>query len=297
VTLKELDLFYALTETPHVSQLAKRRNISQSAISLAIKSLEKKLSEPLFDRIGKKLVLNERGRFFKERTYEHYLVLKEAQYCFTNHKLAGELHIASSKSIGEFIMPQILYDFLSTHEDVSLQHTIQNSADILKAVMEGRIDVGFVETVCKEADLIKHPLGKDHLIIVSSDPVLGKKPYYIDQLFERKWLLREEGSGTREVFLNRLGPLAKKLPVFMQFHEFEEVKTLLLNNQEAITCISRYAVEKSLKNGELFEVTLHNMTFEREFYMVYHKNKYQSKLFETFTSFAQETCATVSHSQ
>jgi DNA-binding transcriptional LysR family regulator len=297
MTLKELELFYALAETPHVSQLAKRRNISQSAISLAIKSLEKKLSEPLFDRIGKKLVLNERGRFFKERTYEHYLILKEAQYCFTNHKLAGNLHIASSKSIGEFIMPQILYDFLSTHEDVNLQHAIQNSADILKAVMEGRIDVGFVETVCKEADLIKHALGKDQLIIVSSDPVLGEKPYYIDQLFGKKWLLREEGSGTREVFLNRLGPLAKKLPVFMQFHEFEEVKTLLLNNKEAITCISRYAVEQSLKNGELFEVTLHNMSFEREFYMVYHKNKYQSKLFETFTSFAKEACATVSHSR
>ena len=297
MTLKELDLFYALAENPHVSQLAKERNISQSAVSLAIRSLEKKLSEPLFDRIGKKLILNERGRFFKERTYEHFLVLKEAQHCFTDHKLAGRLNIASSKSIGEFIMPQILYDFHSEHTDVTLNHTIRNSADILKALMEGTIDIGFVETVCKEADLIKHTLGTDQLIVVSSDPELANKTYYIDQLFTRKWLLREEGSGTREVFLNRLGTLAKSLPVFMHFHEFEEVKTLLCNNKEAITCISRYAVQKALKNKELYEVTLHNMTFERNFYMVYHKNKYQSKLFDTFTDFAQKAFAKASHSQ
>ncbi len=297
MTLKELDLFYALTENPHVSQLAKERNISQSAVSLAIRSLEKKLSEPLFDRIGKKLILNERGRFFKERTYEHFLVLKEAQHCFTDHKLAGRLYIASSKSIGEFIMPQILYDFHSEHTDVTLSHNIRNSADILKALMEGTIDIGFVETVCKEADLIKHTLGTDQLIVVSSDPDLANKTYYIDQLFTRKWLLREEGSGTREVFLNRLGTLAKSLPVFMHFHEFEEVKTLLRNNKEAITCISRYAVQKALKNKELYEVTLHNMTFERNFYMVYHKNKYQSKLFDTFTDFAKKAFAKASHSQ
>jgi DNA-binding transcriptional LysR family regulator len=297
MTFKELELFYELAQNPHVSQLAKEKNMSQSAVSLAIKSLEKKLSEPLFDRIGKKLILNERGRFFKEKTYAHYLVLKEAQHCFTDHKLAGKLHIASSKSIGEFIMPQILYDFHSTHSDVTLNHTIRNSADILKAVMEGEIDVGFVETVCKEADLIKHTLGTDQLIVVSSDPTLGKGTYYIDQLFERKWLLREQGSGTREVFLNKLGSLAKQLPVFMEFHEFEEVKTLLSNNKEAITCISRYAVTKALKNKELYEVSLHNMTFERNFYMVYHKNKYQSKLFETFTDFAQKSFAKASHSQ
>ena len=70
MTLKEIELFYLLSENPHVSQLSKNIALSQSAISLAIKSLEAKLEEQLFDRIGKKLVLNERGRLFKEKTYK-----------------------------------------------------------------------------------------------------------------------------------------------------------------------------------------------------------------------------------
>ncbi|WP_294958945.1 LysR substrate-binding domain-containing protein [Sulfurovum sp.] len=288
MTLRELELFYYLADNTHVSQLAQKLSISQSAISLSIKSLEKKLSEPLFDRIGKKLILNERGRFFKEKTYPHYLILKEAEHCFKHNRFSGILRISSSKSIGEFIMPQVMYDFLSEYTDVALQHQIRNSADILKEVLTGSTDIGFVEMVCKETDLIKHQIGKDQLIVVSSDAKLAEKTYYIDQLFSKKWLLREEGSGTREVFLKRLGKLASDLPVFMHFTEFEEVKTLLCNNAEAITCISRFAVKKALESKELYEIKLHNMTFEREFYMVYHKNKYQSKLFETFTSLSKE---------
>jgi len=79
VTLKELELFYHLCDNPHVSQLAQKIDMSQSAISLAIKSLEKKLDEPLFDRIGKKLILNDRGRRFKEKTYHHFLALKNLE--------------------------------------------------------------------------------------------------------------------------------------------------------------------------------------------------------------------------
>lgn len=64
MTLKELHFFYKLCSNPQVTQVAQELNISQSAISLAIKSLENKLNEQLFDRIGKKLILNEKGRFF-----------------------------------------------------------------------------------------------------------------------------------------------------------------------------------------------------------------------------------------
>ena len=86
MTLKELELFYYLCDNPHISQLAKKISMSQSAISLAVKSLEKKLSEPLFDRVGKKLILNERGRIFKEKTYRHFLALQEAENFFKKDK-------------------------------------------------------------------------------------------------------------------------------------------------------------------------------------------------------------------
>jgi len=285
MTLKELELFYHLAQNPHISDLAKKRGMSQSAISLAIKSLEQKLSEPLFDRIGKKLVLNERGHLFREQTYRHFLALKDAQEMFYKNKLSGNLKIASSRTIGAFLMPQIIFDFLAQYPEISIEKKIENSQGVVKKILDGEVDIGFIESVIQTPHLIKEKIGQDTLIVVSADENLANKTFYIDQLFSKKWILREEGSGTREIFLNKLGPLAKSLNIYMEFMEFVEVKELLRKNSDAITCISRFSVEQELERGELFEVKIKNLTFERDLFMVYHKNKYQTRLFEEFKSF------------
>ena len=104
--------FYKLCENPQVTQVASELNISQSAISLAIKSLENSLNEQLFDRIGKKkLILNEKGKYFKEKTLPSYLALMDASTIFQENKLAGNIKIAASKTISNYIMPNIYYDF------------------------------------------------------------------------------------------------------------------------------------------------------------------------------------------
>ena len=125
MTLKELELFYKLCENPHVSNLSKKIGLSQSAISLAIKSLERKLGEPLFDRIGKKLILNERGRVFKDKTYESFLSLRDAENFFKDENISGSLHIASSKTIGDFIMPQVIFDFMLKYQEIKIKKEIK----------------------------------------------------------------------------------------------------------------------------------------------------------------------------
>ncbi|WP_263832162.1 LysR family transcriptional regulator [Sulfurospirillum oryzae] len=285
MTLKELAIFYHLCEDSHLSNLAQRLGITQSAISLAIKSLEQKIGEQLFDRIGKKLILNEIGRLFKEKTHSHFVALNDAEDFFKDSKISGILNIASSKTIGDFMTPQIVFDFLTLHEHVTIQKDIKNSSQIIQMVKDAAIDIGFIESSCEDADICKEVIGDDQLIVVSADPCLGEGTFFIDELFFKKWILREKGSGTREVFLDALGVIAKELKIFMEFSEFEEAKTILLKNPQTITCLSRVAVEKELLRGELFEVKLFNLTIERKFYMIYNKNKYASKLFTEFKQF------------
>ena len=122
---------------------SKKLLLSQSAISLAIKSLENKLGEPLFDRIGKKLVLNERGRVFKEKTYKSFLALKDAENLFKKDTFSGTLHVASSKTIGNFIMPQIIFEFLGKYENMKIKKQIKNSSQIIQMVKDGKLDMGF----------------------------------------------------------------------------------------------------------------------------------------------------------
>ena len=258
--------------------------MSQSAISLALKSLETKLSEPLFDRIGKKLILNDRGKLFYERTYEHYLALQDSRDMFKESKLFGTLKIASSKSIGNFLMPKIIHRFLIENQDIKIDSTIENSATIIQNILDGTIDLGVVESRCTNPLIISETVSKDRLVIVTSDQKLASKPRFIDSLLYKRWIIREEGSGTRELFLNELKEMAKKLNIFMVYHDFEEAKKLLSMDKEILTAMSKFAVEREIESGELYEVELRNITFEREFYLIYHKQKYKNRLFESFLS-------------
>ncbi len=282
MTLKELTIFYHLCEDSHISNLAKKLGITQSAISLAIKSLEKKVDEQLFDRLGKKLVLNERGRYFREKTEPHFIALNDAKNLFKKDKISGILNITASKTIGDYITPQIIFDFLNSHLHVEIKKDIQNSTNIIELVKNHEIDMGFIESVCDDDEIIKKEIKNDKLIVVTSDKKLKNKTFYIDEILDKKWLLREKGSGTRDIFLDSIGNTTKELKIFMEFNEFEEAKTILFQNPETITCLSKFVVQKELKRGELFEVKLKNISIERKLYLIYHKNKYKSKLFIEF---------------
>jgi DNA-binding transcriptional LysR family regulator len=283
MTLKELNFFYKLCENPQVTQVAQELNISQSAISLAIKSLENSLNEQLFDRIGKKLILNEKGKYFKEKTLLHYLALKDAQNIFQKNKLAGNIKIAASKTISNYIMPNIYYDFLTKYNDVKMDILTINSSKIIDKILKSELDIGLIEVDTQNSSLIKEKLCDDELIVVSSDENYSKVAF-IDAI-KKRWILRETGSGTREIFINHIGEIAKELDIFMQLQDFEEIKTIVLNNPNTVTAISKVIVQKEIKEKKLFQIKLKNMELKREFYLVYHKEKSKNLLFETLIEF------------
>jgi len=148
--------------------------------------------------------------------------------------------------------------------------------------------MGFIESECAAEELIKEVVGHDELIVVSSDMSL-KKELYIDELFSKKWILREKGSGTRDIFFDAIEKLSKELNILMEYRDFAEVKELLLKNTDAITCISKIAVQKELKSNELQAIKLKNIKVKRNFYCIYHKNKYKSKLLESLMEFVRNS--------
>ena len=283
MTLKELNFFYKLSDNPQVTQVAQELKISQSAISLAIKSLENKLEEQLFDRVGKKLILNERGRYFKEKTLPHYLAIIDSQKLFQKNKLAGNMKIASSKTISNYLMPDIYYEFLSKYSDVKFDISTINSTKIIENILNSNLDIGLIEIDINNSNLIKQKLCDDELIIVTSDEN-APKIAFIDTI-NKKWILRETGSGTREVFINSLGKYAQDISIFMELQDFEEIKTILIDNKDTITAISKNAVKKELESKKFFQIKLKNFEFKREFHIVYHKDKSTNLLFQTFIDF------------
>jgi DNA-binding transcriptional LysR family regulator len=288
MTFRELEIFFALSELNHTALVASRLKLSQSAVSLAMKSLEKKIGEELFDRIGKSIILNERGKYFKNLTKPHYDALLEAGAVFKKEAFFGELSIAASRTIGDYIMPQALFDFKAEYPTVDIINTTNNSKEIVGMILNGSVNIGFIESKIENKQISMQKLCSDELVVVTKDRKLKEEEVYIDNLTDYIWLLREEGSGTREIFLKEIDKNKKQLKKLLVFSSFESIKRVLKQNKEAITCISRLCVEEDIKKGILYEVKLKNFSFKRDFYLIYHKNKYKNRLFREFCTFCQD---------
>ncbi len=283
MTLNQLQCFYLLYETQSVSKAAKRLHKSQSALSIALAKLEDTVGEKLFDRVGKKLLLNERGRYFYTQTREHYLHLLQAKTLFQKEKIAGSLRVAASKTIANYLLPKSYYDFLQKYHMVRLHTKTGNSASIIRDVTAGRIDIGFIENSTVHGELQVTKIAEDRLMLLTGDPNAPKK-CYIDTI-NKKWIMREEGSGTREFFMRAIGDYAKELSIFLELGEFEAIKNILLMQKDTVGVLSQAAVTKELAQKKLFGIEAINIDLRRDLFMIYRKDRVKSTLFSTFEEF------------
>ncbi len=285
ITLRQIDIFLNVVETGHLTKVAKYMKLSQSAISMSIKELENILGHKLFDRINKKLILNETGRAFQKEIYPIFKKLRDIEYEFKNSINKGIIRVGASTTIVDYLMPSIICKYMSNYPDVKITLKEGNSKEIATLIKRGEIDIGFIEGIINDPEVIKETIAVDELIVVSADKSLSKN-YFIDGISTRRWVLREEGSGTREVFLNYIKNSAKDLNIFLELGHTESIKSILLNHQ-CLTCISKISVQKEIEEKKLIEVKVKNFKCERDFLMIYHKDKYHSELFEKFAYFAK----------
>jgi DNA-binding transcriptional LysR family regulator len=286
LTLRQMQIFLNVVVSGHLTNVAKDMKLSQSAISMSIKELENILGRPVFDRINKKLVLNEVGRAFYKEIDPIFKKLSDIEYEFKNSENKGMIRVGASTTIVDYLMPSIICSYMSSYPDVKITLKEGNTKEITEMIQEGSIDVGFVEGFVSGSDIIKEKIGVDELLVVTADKNLCKS-CYIDELAEKRWVLREEGSGTREVFLNYIKEKVDDLNIFFELGHTESIKSILMN-RECLTCISKISVENEIKEGKLYKVDVKNFDCKRDFLMIYHKDKYHSTLFEKFVFFSKK---------
>ena len=186
MTLRQLELFLALVKTPHLGKVAAQVGVSQSAISMAIKALEEILETRLFDRINKKIILNEHGRLFFKKVEPLVMGLKECERVFKEERILGEIVIGVSSSIANYIMPQILYSFMEKHAGVSFKMETGNTLEVAALIEMGRVDMGFIEGEYNSVDVVREELATDELYVVTGDRELASKsPCPIEELLDK----------------------------------------------------------------------------------------------------------------
>ncbi len=285
LTLRQLEIFLNVVREGHLTNVAKAMGLSQSAISMAIKELEKVLGNPLFDRINKKLILNEMGRAFEKEITPILKKINDIEYEFKNTVNKGMIRVGASTTIVDYLMPPIICSYMNTYSEVKVALKEGNTKRIVELIKEGELDVGFIEGVVNDSEIIKTIIGVDELVVVTTDESLNRE-CFIDSIQDKKWVLREEGSGTREVFLDYIKDKVDHINIFLELGHTESIKSLLINHQ-CLTCISKIAVTDEIEEKKLLQVPLRNFECKRNFYMIYHKDKYKSELFNKFVTFAQ----------
>ncbi len=282
ITVRQLELFISLMRTPHIGKVAEEHFITQSAVSMALKSLEESVGERLFDRISNRLVPNESGRLLLSRVRPALEQLQEVETIFRQDRMAGVLTIAASSTIADYIMPQVLFDFRLLYPEVRVEMLTRNSAEVIAGIESGTLALGFIEGdyECRVADF--RELCTEELVVVSADKEFASaREYMLEEILGMKWVLRESGSGTRQTMWEHLGAAKKHLNVFLELEHIESIK-MVLKNPNTLSCMSPFCFRRELASGELFPVQVDGVRFTRRFYTVMHRQKYRSSLLLAF---------------
>ncbi|OOX98230.1 LysR family transcriptional regulator [Campylobacter coli] len=291
--IKDMEIFLDLLNTQSPTYTANNFAITQPNVSIIIKNLEQDLGEVLFERLGKKLLPTPKalylGKIWLKLVQDYYRSLEELS---DENTLLGEINIAATQSIAEHFIALILFDFKSEFSNVKIHFQTQNSKECFNLLKNGDIEFAIIEaelnpTLIEHEGLKMQFWKKDELIVASSDKNLSQREFYIDELLDQKWILRETGSGLRDKFLNEIGNVSKKLKFFLELDRMSAIKELVIQ-KNAISIFSKKSIEKELKNSILYEVKLKNINLWRNFYTLKRKNYNFNRALEKFEKIFQQ---------
>lgn len=253
INLKLLEVFLATAHDGSTRAAAERVSRSQSAASSALVELESVLGVQLFDRIGRRLVLNENGRSLLPRAASLIEAAGELEHLFHGQH-AAPLRVAASMTIGEHILPPLMVRWKASHPNSPVRLQIANTTGVLAAVAAFDVDIGFIEGPQTHPDLLLREWMTDDMVIVASPShPLAHGPITRASLRNARWALRERGSGTREAADRWLSAQLGQVQVDFELGTPEAIKALVAAG-DALALLPRHSVSASLARKELKEL-------------------------------------------
>ncbi|VTU29512.1 CysJI operon transcriptional activator [Variovorax sp. SRS16] len=278
LTLRQLQLFHAIAETHSTTAAAERVALSQSAISSALGELEGVLDVQLFDRIGKRLMLNDNGRMLMPMARALLDAAEEIEQNFQAGEAASiHLRLAASTTIGNYLMPSLLAGFQRAWPQARVELQIGNTQDVMAQAVSLAADLGLIEGPCHDADLMVLPWMDDEMVVVAAPrhPLLAQAEggrLGVRQLRQARWLLREPGSGTRETVEHALLPHLHQLSEVMTLGSSEAIKNAVAEGL-GLSCLSLCVVQDLIRAKRLMVVPSTLPRITRRFSLVHHRRK------------------------
>jgi DNA-binding transcriptional LysR family regulator len=257
LTLRQLEIFCAVAQAGSTVAAAQAVSLSQSATSAALQQLELALGSQLFERVGKRLVLNDAGRALLPQALDMLEQARAIEQAFSlkGSGLPVRLRLAASTTIGSYVLPPVLAAFARSHPQVAVDLQIANTAEVAEAVQALEVDLGLIEGTSHWQGMEVQPWLRDELVIVCApqDPLAlqaVQKSVGAAALRQARWLLREPGSGTREMVEHALLPRLHQLPAAATLGSSEAIARCVAQGL-GISCLPRVLVQPLVDAGEL----------------------------------------------
>ncbi|HAG71646.1 MAG TPA: LysR family transcriptional regulator [Gammaproteobacteria bacterium] len=289
-TLKQMQVFLAVAAHENVSHAAHELAMSQSAASTALMELEHRFKVSLFDRIGKRVQLNGHGQLIRPKVAALISRAVELENTLSLDVEVGDLKVGATLTIGNYLAIGIMARFMQEHVDAKIELTVENTAAIVQKVKKFELDIGLIEGEPQDPDLDVSYWREDELALfcAPNHPYAGKSELSEQDLLDAQWIVREQGSGTRQAFDRAMTGILSNLDLRLELQHTEGIK----RSVEAglgIGCLSKITLVDAFKRGSLVPLNAPRRNWTRKFYFILHKQKFLSNGVRSWITYCRET--------
>lgn len=284
-----LKVFRAVSEHLNFRKAAEQLFLSQPAITLQIKALENELGVRLFDRSANRVTLTPQGRTLFAYAKRLALLASEAERKLEpeDGQFSGELALAVSTTIAQYVLPRLIGAFVSEHPRVQLSLTSGNTEEVVQQLLAEKVGIGLIEGPARQRGIHVEPFMRDELVLIApatSDASLSSP----QQLLSCNLLMREQGSGSRHVVETALEKAGLKVKAFRSVMDLDSTEAIksAVEAGLGIGFVSQWAISKELELGTLKTAQIRGLQMSRHFSLVTRTGPEQQGAAGAFRAFA-----------
>jgi DNA-binding transcriptional LysR family regulator len=291
---RQLAAFCAVVERRSFSQAAERLGVTQPAVSLQVRSLEKRLGAQLLDRSGRRVEPTEAGwRLY--RGAQRLLALEEQLLDDVagdaGGELTGELSIGASTGPAAIAVPLLLCEFQRSHREVRVALEVHDTQAVVDRVAERELELGIVGAARRHRGVRFEPFLRDEVILACppGHPFAGRT-VGLDELRGEELVVMQEGAGVRQMVedaLRKQGVRLRELDVRLQLGLQESVRSAVVAGY-GVAFISRTAIESDLESGRLGEARVEGIDARREISLARATGRVPTRVADAFVAFARQ---------
>lgn len=271
------ETFFTLCRIRSYTKTAEHLHLTQPAVSQHIRFLEALYGGRLFEYKERKLYLTERAK----RLYAHLQVLRadsgrlKTELLDLNENTARQVRFGATLTIGEYVMPEVLQRLLLEHPDDRIHMVVENTKHLTEKLRGGQLDFALIEGYFDKSQYMAKRISTEKFVpVCSPDSPLAGKTVTFEELWRQRLILRENGSGTREVFEKAISDHNYSLESFQQICEISNMNVIkrLVGQGAGISFMYLQAAKAELLKGSLCEFQIRDFSARHEFNFVYLKN-------------------------